>query len=66
MKALVIIALCLSFVAITRFMNFVFDNVAIKSVGAKANRKSSKIAKVNINDSEDIKRAVEYYKSMID
>ena len=47
-------------------MNFVFDNVAIKSVGVKANRKSSKIAKVNINDSEDIKRAVEYYKNLID
>lgn len=66
MKALVIISLCLLFVAIVRCVNYIFDNVAIKSVGAKANRKSAQIAKVNINDSEDIKRAVEYYKSMID
>ncbi len=66
MKALVIISLCLLFVVIVRCVNYIFDNVAIKSVGAKANRKSAKIAKVNINDSEDIKRAVEYYKSMID
>lgn len=66
MKALIIIAACIALAFVLKLVETFSNLNNIPSVGAKSNRKSQNMARVDINDPESIKEAVEYYKDFMD
>lgn len=66
MKALIIIAACLALALVFRAADLLSNRRKIKSVGAKSNKASRDIPKININDEAELLGALEYYKDMVD
>lgn len=66
MKALIIIAVCLTLALVLRIFEILTSRQNINSVGGKANRNSRNIAKVDITDAESLKKALELYKDLAD
>ncbi|MCQ2141295.1 MAG: hypothetical protein MJY83_02985 [Bacteroidales bacterium] len=66
MKALIIIASCIAFAFLFRVVEYFTSKEGIKSVGAKANRNYKDMAKLDINNEEELKKALEAYKDLID
>lgn len=66
MKALIIIAVCLTLALVLRIFEILTSRQNINSVGGKANRNSRNIAKVDITDAESLKNALELYKDLAD
>lgn len=65
MKALIVIAICLVLAIALKFVD-VFTSSRIKSVGAKSNKESQNIAKIDINDENSLKEALDHYKNLVD
>lgn len=65
MKAIIIIAAVLVLVAAVRVYDYVSSS-RINSVGNRANKKSSAMAKYDISDKESVKQLVSDFKDMID
>lgn len=65
MKALIIIAACLALAFVFKAVEY-FSSRKIKSVGAKSNKLSENIAKIDINDEKALKEALDYYKNLVD
>lgn len=66
MKALIIIAVCLTLALVLRIFEILTSRQNINSVGGRANRNSRNIAKVDITDAESLKNALELYKDLAD
>ena len=66
MKALIIIAVCLTLALLLRIIELFTSRKNINSVGGRANRNSRNIAKVDITDAESLKNALELYKDLAD
>lgn len=66
MKALIIIAVCLTLALLLRIIDLFTSRKNINSVGGRANRNSRNIAKVDITDAESLKKALELYKDLAD
>lgn len=66
MKALIIVAALIVVALVLKLVETFSSMNNIKSVGAKSNKNSQNIAKIDINDPESVKEAVEYYKQFID
>ena len=66
MKALIIIAVCLTLALLLRIIELFTSRKNINSVGGRANRNSRNIAKVDITDAESLKKALELYKDLAD
>lgn len=65
MKSLVIIGSCLALAIVFKVVEYLTCGNT-RSVGAKANKKFKTIAKVDINDKEALKEAMEHYNDLID
>lgn len=66
MKALIIIACCIAFAFVLKMVDVFSNRQNIKSVGAKSNKESRNIPKVDISNPEEVKKAMEYYKGLTD
>lgn len=66
MKALIIIASCIALAVVFRFVEYLTSRKTINSVGAKANNMSKDMAKIDITNPEELKKALERYKGMAD
>ncbi len=66
MKALIIIAVCLTLALVLRIFEILTSRQNINSVGGKANRNSRNMSKVDITDAEDLKKALELYRDLAD
>lgn len=66
MKAIIIIASCIALALILRIIDILTSRSVINSVGAKANGNSKDMAKIDINDPEQLSAAVESYKHLAD
>lgn len=66
MKAIIIIAAVAFSAVLLKVVDIFTNRRKINSVGAKSNAESKKITKVNINDPEELKSALEYYKDFAD
>ena len=66
MKALIIIAVCLTLALLLRIIELFTSRKNIHTVGGRANRNSRNIAKVDITDAESLKNALELYKDLAD
>lgn len=66
MKALIIIATCIAFAFVLKVIEVISNRQNIKSVGAKSNKESRNIPKIDITNPEELKKALEYYKGLPD
>ncbi|MCQ2140452.1 MAG: hypothetical protein MJZ09_08775 [Bacteroidales bacterium] len=66
MKALIIIASLILLAVAFRAVEYIISHKPIHSVGGKANMNSADMAKYDLNDPEDVKRALEAYKGLAD
>ncbi len=66
MKALIIIAACILLSVVLKAALYFTERRPIHSVGGKANIYSTEMAKYDLNDPEDVKRAMEVYKDLAD
>jgi len=66
MKALIIIAACLSLALVLRITEVLTARKPINSVGAKANDKSKGMAEIDINNPVSVAEAVAHYKHLDD
>lgn len=66
MKALLIISALLVLAIVLRAVELLSKRQTIKSVGGKANKNSKEIARIDLNNPEDVKAAVEAYKDLMD
>lgn len=66
MKALVIIAACIAFAFILKVIDTFSNHHNLKSVGAKSNKESRSIPKIDITNPDELKKALEYYKDQMD
>lgn len=66
MKALIIIAACLVLAFLFRVIDQLSSRRVINSVGARANSRSKDMARIDINDANQLKEALEHYKDLID
>ena len=66
MKALIIIAVCLTLALLLRIIELFTSRKDINNVGGRAHRNSRNIAKVDITDAESLKNALELYKDLAD
>jgi len=66
MKALIIIAACLTLALVLRIAEVLIARKPINSVGAKANDKSNGIAKIDVTNPESVAEAVAHYKHLDD
>lgn len=66
MKALIIIAACILFPLALKAVLYFTKSRPINSVGGKANTYSTQMAKFDLNDPEDVKKAMEVYKDIAD
>ena len=66
MKALIIIAACLSLALILKIAEQLIARKPINSVGAKANDKSRVMATIDLNDPKSVEEAVAHYKNLDD
>ncbi|MDD5951666.1 MAG: hypothetical protein PUC53_07360 [Bacteroidales bacterium] len=66
MKALIIIAVCLTLALVLRIFEILTSRQNINSVGGKANRNSRNMSRVDITDAEDLKKALELYRDLAD
>ncbi len=66
MKALIIIAAVIVLAFILRIADVLASRKVINSAGAKANLQSKNMVKLDINNEEDLKTALEYYKGLED
>jgi len=66
MKALIIIAACLSLALVLRIVEVLIERKPINSVGAKANEKSKGMAKIDLTNPESVAEAVAHYKHLDD
>ena len=64
MKALIIIAVCLTLALVLRIFEILTSRQNINSVGGKANRNSRNMSRVDITDAEDLKKALELYRDL--
>ncbi|MBQ0043434.1 MAG: hypothetical protein KBT05_00250 [Bacteroidales bacterium] len=65
MKAIIIIFACIILAFVLRVLE-VLTSKPMKSVGARANRKSKTVATIDLNDPESIKQALAHYKDLDD
>ena len=66
MKALIIIAVCLTLALVLRIFEILTSRQNINSVGGKANRNSRNMSRVDITDAEDLRKALELYRDLAD
>ena len=66
MKAIIIILCCILFACVLKAIEFFSNRKNINSVGARSNRNSKDIARININDEKELKEALKYYKDLAD
>lgn len=66
MKFFIIFSAIIAFAFILRVIDVFTSRSKIKSLGASSNKKSKDIPKVDVTDPEDMKRALDYYKDMLD
>lgn len=66
MKALIIIAACLVLALILKVVDILTSMKRINSVGARSNNLSKEMPKIDLNNPEEVKKAMEYYKDLID
>lgn len=65
MKALIIISACILLALAFRIVEKLSSG-RISSVGAKANNNSKTMARINLDDPESMKEALEHYKEFVD
>lgn len=66
MKALLIISAILVLAIFLKTVELFSSRKAIRSVGSKSNRKSRGIARIDLNNPEEVRAAVEAYKNLVD
>ena len=66
MKALLIISAILVLAIFLKTVELFSSRKAIRSVGSKSNRKSRGIARIDLNNPEEVRAAVEAYKNLMD
>lgn len=66
MKALLIISAILVLAIFLKTVELFSSRKAIRSVGSKSNRKSRGIARIDLNNPEEVRAAVEAYKDLTD
>lgn len=66
MKALFIILGCIVLALILKVVDLLTSRKNIASVGAKSNRLSRNMPKIDITDEEQLREALEYYKGLPD
>lgn len=66
MKALTIIAACLILAVILKAIDTFTSIKRINSVGAKSNNLSKEMPRIDLSNPEEVKKAMEYYKGLID
>lgn len=66
MKALIIIASLILLAVAFRAVEYFTSHKPMRSVGGKSNINSVEIAKYDLNNPEDVKKALEAYKGLAD
>lgn len=66
MKALIIIATCIAFAFVLRVVEIITSRKRINSVGAKSNNLSKDMPRIDIRDEEQLNKALDYYKNLMD
>lgn len=66
MKALIVIASCIALTLLFRVVETFTSRKKINSVGAKSNNLSKDMPRIDIRDEEQLNKALEHYKDMMD
>lgn len=66
MKALIIIATCIAFAFVLRVVEIITSRKRINSVGAKSNNLSKDMPRIDIRDEEQLNKALDHYKNLMD
>lgn len=66
MKALMIIASCLALAFLFKIVETFTSRKRINSVGAKSNNLSKDMSRIDIRDEQQLNKALEHYKKMMD
>lgn len=66
MKAFLIIIVSILFALVLKAIDYFTNRENIKSVGAKSNKESRDMPKIDITNEEELKKALEYYKGLPD
>ena len=66
MKALIIIATCIAFAFVLRVVEVITSRKRINSVGAKSNNLSKDMPRIDIRDEEQLNKALDHYKNLMD
>lgn len=66
MKGLIIIAGIIAFAFLIKVVDTFTSRKPINSVGAKSNKESASMPKVDISNPEELKKALEHYKGLAD
>ena len=66
MKIVFIITAIIAVFIVLRAIDQFTNKTSVKSIGAKSNRAYRNIPTINITDEEELKKALDYYKDMID
>lgn len=66
MKALLVIFVSILFAVVLKAVDYFTSGRKIKSVGARSNKESRNIPRIDITNQEELKKALEYYKGMAD
>lgn len=66
MKAFIVILTTILSAMVLKVADYFTNTRGIKSVGAKSNKESRNIPKIDITNQNDLKKALEYYKEMAD
>lgn len=66
MKIILIITALIAVAIVLRVIDLFTNKASLKSIGAKSNRAYRNIPTINITDEEELKKALDYYKDMLD
>jgi len=66
MKGFIIIIVSLVFALVLKVIDLLVSSKNIKSVGAKSNKESRNIPRLDITNEKELKEALEYYKGLAD
>ncbi len=66
MKLFLIFSAIVAFALILRVIDVLTSRRKIKGLGANSNNASKDIPRVDVTDPEDLKRALDYYRDMLD
>jgi len=66
MKAFLVIFVSIAFALVLKAVDYFTSRRNIKSVGAKSNKASREMPRIDITNDEELKKALDYYKDLPD